>query len=197
LNQLLKNRDREILIHYERFWHTSAAIVEFTARAMMTPKPIFVAEFPPNTKDEDWVYATIGTSRQALPNSALHKTLPRVELFLYSRQRSSQISEFLAGMASYPFVNRTFLSMGDTIPGTNSIMSESTISDVLLTYPYFEPVEFSVIHHKDKTHTFMVWVTPIYPSERQFVRDHSWDALEDLFREAETDTSDFGRKPVA
>lgn len=183
--------------HYQKFWGTSATITEFNPQDDVSPTPICVAEFAPDSEDQDWVYATVGASRMEIPLSATHNTIPRLELFLYSRQQQPELARFLAGLATYPFVHQTFLSRGDTIRGTKPILSESGLADVLLTYPYFEADGFGIIHCNDKTHTYMVWVIPIYPSERQFIREHGWNALEDLFNENETDTSDFYRQPVA
>ena len=55
---------------------------------------------------------------------------------------------------------------------------------------------FDTIQHRDGSHTEVLWATPIYQSERMFVKQHGWKALIELFLEHETEPADLWRPPV-
>lgn len=192
-------RNHEILDHYRNYWGDPEAIIEFDLQELTKKShSISIAEFSPHSENEDWVYATIGAADLHLLSSDLRgDQTKKIEFFIYSRRRNQEIVEFLAGLAVYSLVNKTFLFIGDTIVGDRPIVNGSKLRDILLTYPYFESKNFAVIHHNDNTHSSMAWVVPIFPSEREFLLKNGWDGLEDLFRENETDTSNFYRQAVA
>jgi hypothetical protein len=55
----------------------------------------------------------------------------------------------------------------------------------------------AVVHHEDGTHTQILWVVPIYLSERLYAREHGPEALEELFSTHDTDATDLWRPAVA
>ncbi len=184
--------------HYRDFWGKPKEVLVFDLKELSGSSTlIHVAEFSPESESEDWVYATIG-AHNLVSNGGTSKEsqVRKFEFFIYSRIQNQELAEFLAGLSIYPLLNKTFFSIGDTVRGDKPVFNGSGLSDVLLTYPYFEAKDFAIIHH-DGTHISMVWIVPIFPSERQFLHTNSWDALENLFREKEIDTSDFFRKAVA
>lgn len=198
MNKLLTGRNKEILEHYQKFWGYPREIFDFDVKEYTdSPHLIYIAEFPPNSDGEDWVYATVGNYNVDLSGRIKNEERSRkLEFFLYSNLPNPEIAKFLASLCVYPAVNKTYFSVGDTVRGETSILEGSALTDVLLTYPYFEERDFGIIHHTDNSHTLMIWLIPLYQTERQFVHESSWDALEELFRKNATDTSDFFRESV-
>ncbi len=86
---------------------------------------------------------------------------------------------------------------GATIPGPpGGLFPGSPLTDLLLAKPYFLDEDFDVVLHGDGSHTHILWVIPIYPSERLFAERYGDVALFDLFMEYEVDSSDLSRPPV-
>ena len=73
----------------------------------------------------------------------------------------------------------------------------SPLTDLFLTAPEGMPPSFDHVDLDDGTHVEMVWVVPVYPAERAVAVRDGWRALEQRFRERETDTADLRRAPVA
>jgi hypothetical protein len=156
-------------------------------------------EFAPTTPDQDWVYATLGASRTPLKDANTpkkDKRQRRIELFIYSNERNTELREILTRLAIYPFEHNTFFAPHHTVRGEKSIVEGSPLTDVLFQLPYGEPNEFWIVRHNDSSHTHILWVIPIYRSEKELVNQRGWEALRDLFEQQNTDTSDFRRSPV-
>lgn len=190
-----KEHDLEIIDHYTRFIHSHGRKSEVADLPEPAPHPVAVIEFAPPSEDFDWVYATVGMSRKAMPQSPAEQ---RVEIVFYSRQSNSSIVDFLTRLVAYPFVVGTFLAPGHSIAGTPDvgIVESSPLTDVLLTIPYFEPPEFEVVAHSDGSHTHVLWAIPIYTSERLFVNQHGYMALLARFSANSTEASNLWRPPV-
>ncbi len=193
------HRDSEVIQHYIRYWAQPATVVKFDHDGQLAPNPIFVVEFAPSEEAESWVYATVGASRQPMPypdDWIGEKPEHRIELFICARQRNYALREVLAGLAVYPFQYKTFIAAGHTIPGTHSIVPDASLTDILFTRAYGMQQDFETIHHSDGSHTHILWVVPIYRSERLFILQYGWQALIDLFFEHKPDISDFSRLQV-
>lgn len=191
--------DSHIIQHYIRFWGEPAHVFKPNHSEKTPPGPIFIAAFAPRSDEQDWVYATIGMSRQPMPyptDWAREKPERRVELFIYARRRIDELRILLTSLAEYPFDKMTFFGPEHTILGNRGIVEGSPLTDILFIRPYGEPPEFEIIHYDDTHHVEMLWVIPIYRSERQFIREDGWNALQDLFYQQGTDTSDFFREAV-
>lgn len=195
----LTSWDLQIVRHYERFLGQPDEVTRLDHDCKPAPNPIFVLDFSPASQDDDWVYATVGASRQIMPypdNWSYEKQKLRMELFIYSRRPNHELRELLLNLAVYPFTHGTFLAPGHVIPGKQSIVTGSSLTDVLFTMEYGRPQEFHLVHHSDGDHTQMLWVVPIYASEHKLFKEHGWDALKELFYQHSADTSDFFRPPV-
>ncbi len=197
-NMQYQPQDREIFDHYNRYLrreHTRLFRVD----------AVFVMEFAPSadpsSEDHDWMYTTVGASRQPLSyreNQAGEVSKPRVELMLYARHPQEALADALTDLATYPSRHKTFFAPGHTVAGSagHGIVAGSPLTEILLTRPYFQSSDIEVIHHSDGSHTHILWVIPLYPSERRFVRQRGASALIDLFCDNETDTSDLWRPPT-
>ena len=106
------------------------------------------------------------------------------------------MAEFLAKLAFYPVQRNTFLAPGHIVPGDLGVVEGSSLTNVLITRPYFQEAAFEVVHHQDGYHTHILWVIPIHTSERLFAVEHGHRALENAFADNEVDTSDLYREAV-
>jgi hypothetical protein len=191
--------ESNIVQHYAHFWGKYDNIFEQTGVLNDSHDSIFVLEFSPDTDDQDWTYATAGMSRSPMfyPDNWQEKSQDnRAEIFIYSKNRNEDLKTLLAALAGYPFLKNTFLAPGHTIPGVQGIGGNPYLTDILFLRPIGEPTEFEVIHRKNFGHIQMLWIIPIYSSERKFIKRNGWNALVDLFYDKKAETSDFYRKPV-
>jgi hypothetical protein len=117
---------------------------------------------------------------------------------MYSRERRKELAEVVATLASYPFIQRTAFTVGDTIAGTpgDGVVDGSPLTEFILTYVYFEAEGIDTIEHDDGTHTQVLWATPLYHSERVFAKIHGWKELIGLFLREETQPADLFRPAV-
>jgi hypothetical protein len=118
---------------------------------------------------------------------------------MYSAVRQEELANVLAKLASYPYVNSTFLAAGHTIAGKagEGIVEGSPLTDFLFTPVYFEEDGFDMFQLSDKTHVEVLWATPIYVTERMFAKQHGWKTLvEGPFIEHEIQPGDLWRPAV-
>lgn len=195
--------DAEVIAHYSRFLDAEPNIIAVDYVPEGAPKPMAVLEFPPPSDEYDWIYTTVGVSRQPMPDpdqSGEDPTGRRMELIMLSRTQSKELPDFLVALAIYPFMYNTFFAFGNLVPGRpgSGVVEGSPLTEILLTFPHFMPDDFATIHHSGGSHTHIIWLVPIHLSERLYAREHGHETLEQLFGESEVvDTSDFFRGPVA
>jgi hypothetical protein len=194
-------REVEVGRHYERRLGAPVRVVEYSEEVDGAPAQIFVAEFRPVSDDTDWVYATIGMSGRPQPGSqapADGEDGLRVELYIMSRTQQAELSESLAALALYPFVNQTMLDAGHTIAGIEGqgIAAGSPLTEILIIPSVPPDPVFDQIRHANGTETSVLCVIPIHRSERLFAVERGWHELIHLFFERGTDTSDLWRGPA-
>lgn len=194
------DRDKEIIAVYNRSMGSAKNVFRFADVPESVPNPIYVMEFAPPLPEYDWIFATVGVSNKPMPHDATRNRInfdQRIELIIYARQHYDELPDLLAKLAVYPFYHKTFLAPGHTISGNGKgVVSGDPLTELLFTYPDSDSIEFQPIHHSDGTHTRLLFVVPLYPSEREFVRTQSMQDLEDRFFENKTDTSDLWRQPI-
>jgi hypothetical protein len=119
-----------------------------------------------------------------------------MDLVAYSATQQEALIGVLQTLSTYPFVLNTYFGWSHTIAGTpnSGIVEGSPLTDILLAPP--NPVEMAVVRHHDGKHTHILWVVPIYPSERLYIREHGYPALENKFASHEVDAADLWRPPV-
>src|SRR6266511_3019329 len=103
--------DTEVIEHYSRFLGSEPHVTGIGNVPEGVPNPIAVLEFTPPSEEYDWVYATLGASREAMPDpqhSAGHPTGRRMELIMLSRKQHKELPDLLVTLATYPFVFDTF-----------------------------------------------------------------------------------------
>lgn len=121
----------------------------------------------------------------------------RAEYLFYSSDREPAVNDVLANLAVRPWLYGKVYCDGDTIAGPpEGLFPDSPLTDLLLAKPYFLDEDFDPVLHKDGTHTHILWVIPIHPSERLFAERSGDLALFELFMEQEIDSSDLSRPPV-
>lgn len=196
----LPPNDVSIIRHYVQFIGRASRFLKFN-QLPDAAQPLLVVEFPPPSDEEAWIYATVGASREPMPYPADWTDAQperRIELMAYLEQRNEELPSLLAGLAAYPFLKHTFLAPGHTMgaPADDGIVTGSPLTAALFTAPYFEERAFRMIQQPDGTFVHMLWVVPIYNSERLYARQHGDRALVQLFHEHETNLPDLWREPV-
>ena len=198
---MLSPGNEQVLEHYKHFWGEPKQLFFSDRNNVSPPGPIIVAEFRSDDKTPIWTYATIGVSRYPMPyppNWRHDKSDKRIELLMYAYQPMQELVDLLGGLALYPFSQRTFLGVGHTIPGPRggAVVEGSPLTDILLIPALTEPKEFRILHIDQDHHIELLWVVPIYNSERLFVKEHGWGKLVELFSDKEVNAKDFTRLPV-
>lgn len=194
--------DNQVLQHYIRFWGEPRRVLESTAPPQTPPGPIYVAEFFLGTQQEPyWAYATVGASRSPMcyPETVQgQKSDFRFELLIYSLEQDAELIGTLRALANYPFYYKTYIGIGHRIAGSEGagVVEGSPLTDILFAPPLNEPREFASLHLDGNLHTDILWVTPIYQSERLYAQEHGWLKLIELFADKEIDSEDFQRAPV-
>jgi hypothetical protein len=192
-------QDIKVVEHYYKYLGRETNALFFHNLPEVAPNPITVMEFAPPSNEYDWVYTTVGASRKlAIYKTPTDTLTGRVEFMIYTRKQYPDITKLLLKLAIYPFLQRTVFRVGDLVPGEqgSGVVEGSPLTEILLTYPYTEPPEFGILHNEDGSHVHILWIIPIYYSERLFAREHGYKELEKLFGRGDVDTSDLWRKAV-
>lgn len=203
-------RDLEIISHYNRYFGQEARVIPFGNRPKPAPQSVAVIEFAAQSSESDWVYATVGASHEPQPgltNQAAQtpqgappeqQMEGRIELVLLSRESHDDLVDLLESLAVYPFVTGGYFGPGHTVAGSpgSGVVEGSPLTEILLGVPHFEPPDFELIQHADGSHTHLLWVVPIYLSERLYIKEHGYFAFEELLVEKEANTSDLWRASV-
>jgi hypothetical protein len=192
-------RDIEIVQHYYKHLGKETRALLFDTLPAPSPNPIFVMEYAPPSDEYDWVYTTVGASRKIQKLEISDKTLMhRTEFIMFANKQNDEIVDTLLTLAAYPFIYETTFNVGDLVAGTpgEGIVTSSPLTEILLTHTYSNPPEFETIIHADGDTSHILWVIPIYLSERTYAREQGYLELERLFGIQQTDTSDLWRKPV-
>ena len=185
--------------HYLHYWGDYQNVYEINHAPSVFKRPLRIVEFSPESEDQDWVYATVGMSSKSMPypdSWVGERSENRAELFIYSREKNEKIIDVLVPLSEYPFIHNTFLGVGHTVPGRTGIGGNAALTDILVLRPMGEEPEFEIIHQAPDIHVQMLWLVPIYDSERLFIKKKGWNSLVDIFFEKRTETSDFSRKRV-
>lgn len=196
--------ERQILKHFVQFWGEPRDIYQSSQPIASPPYPVYIAEFDlGDGSDPYWAYATIGMSRNAMPgmpDKTPSENERQCELFIYSGSNKFQadLTELLTILADYPFRHKTFFYSGHRVAGTEGqgVVKNSPLTEIFLLYPYNEPREFSAAHDNMNRHVDILWVTPIYKSERLYAAQAGWEKLVERFEANEIDSADFERLPV-
>jgi len=194
----LLNVDKLVMKHYIQYWGEPIEVNKLDWPQEGGLGGSFrIVKFVPQA-DEKRIYATVGLSAQAMParlptpNDAFE---PRAELFIYADLETNSLIELLTALVVYPFENQTFLWTRQTILGKSPVTDHSKMTSVYITSPYFEEESFHSLHINDH-HIQMLWIVPIYESEREYKIKYGWQALEELFEEKELDIWSLQRDPL-
>lgn len=194
--------DSDVLSHYLRHGYELAEEHAIDDMPPGAPSPIKVVMLKSTEYQNDWLYATVGMGRTAMPTadgtSTTDTPWDRVELAIPAREPTSDLVRLLRDLAAYPFYARRPIGLGHTIARSPDagVVQGSPLTDVLLAPPYFQPPSFQLIQHSDGTRTRVLMIVPIYPEELQYARDRGWKWLEERFREAQTSDTDWWRPSV-
>jgi hypothetical protein len=182
----------ELLAHYRRVWpDRNVTSVHWTPEHMATRLPdLHIAKVEPAQPGEAWVFATIGAWR------ATESTDHGLEFVAVARSEAAAVMTHLGQLAYYqagPPENR--LGVGHTLGIGEGWIPGSPLDALLISLPYLWGPSLEHCQLKGR-HIQVLWVIPVYESERAFGREHGLDALEQRFEDLSLDYVDPFRKPV-
>ena len=183
----------KILEHYRGFWpDRSVESVHWTPEHLGTRLPdLHIAKVRPRARGDYWIFATIGAWR------ATEAEEHGLEFVAAARSEAAGVMAHLGQLAYYhagPPENR--LGVGHTLAIGEPWMPGSPLDAILVSLPY--PWGPSLEHCQIGTrHIQVLWLLPIYETERAFARTDGLEALESRFQESAFDFLDPGRASVA
>lgn len=176
---------RAIKRHYEQVWCSTGSVVRFPKGPIHElPSGFRVVRFEPTHHRQLWTYATVGMS---LPSDAC-----RLELFVLANRRIDfDVAEVLFAVAHY---HRTAnpLDLGHTVNFGRGWADNSRCTHALVSLPYLDGPILENAEVAGRQVRFL-WLVPITPAEKDYVRMNGQSALEDLFEESGFDYADPGR----
>lgn len=201
--KVLDHRDHEIIQHFINFLGTPKSISQTNEVRKPTPSPISILEFAPNSKNNFWVYATIGANRRPMPypkDWTDEKPELRVEFIicLNRPQPGTEIADSLTFLVEFPFVHNTFFDEGHVIDGSarGGIVQSSPLTDFFFENAYYYKQGLQFAHHEDGSHSRVLWVIPLYSSERLFYKKYGHESLLEIFNKDQTNLFDLQRLPA-
>jgi hypothetical protein len=146
--------------------------------------------FAPREQDKTgfWIYLTGGMSlkEMELPPAGREAKVPsRAEYVFYSARKDPRYIDMLTLLVVFPFVDKTFVSMGHTVGLSEAINDSGSLNAVVLLKTLFRghAEVFDAVRVAGDAVNFL-WVVPITESERQYKQVHGLDALLDVFTDA-------------
>jgi hypothetical protein len=187
----LSSSDHVILEHYENRWGKATQVYTISdPRVPAQANPLYVAEFTLPI-DRLTIYASIGMSRAPMISGNPQRD-HRVEIFLGTFQPHPVLPKRIAMLAAYPHKGNKSIDNEHTIPLGEPIVPNSQLTSVIFTPPYFDPPGF---HHINmgSYHIRILWVIPLYESEREFKIKDGWKSLRKIFEEKHVAIGDLMR----
>jgi hypothetical protein len=182
----------QILAHYRSVWPgRSITSIHWTPGPTASRLPdLHLATVAPRNAKDSWVFATIGAWR------ATEHERHGLEFVAVSKDRSIDVMERLGMVAFYqagPNENR--LGVGHTLSIGEAWVEGSPLHALLISLPYAWGPKLEHCLLVDR-HIQVLWVLPIYESERTFARIDGLEALEQRLEAAHIDTIDPMRPSV-
>lgn len=134
-----------------------------------------------------WVYISAGASE------VQHENFDPLEFMLVAPKQSDRFIELLTWTASYNIVEP--LNLGHTFPVGEPWFEDSSCDYFLLTLPYLHGQNLEICCLTEE-HIHIYWLLPITKAEKDFIYEHSRDALEELFEQKELEYCRPDRKSI-
>jgi hypothetical protein len=181
-----------ILSHYRGFWGAdNVEEVHWTPEHTASRLPDFhIAKVRPQQPDGMWIFATIGAWRATAAEQH------GLEFVAAARSASATVLRHLMMAAYYhagPPENR--LGVGHTVAVGEGWVDGSPLDALLVSLPYLwgPKLEHCQLPYR---HIQVLWLIPIYETERAYARAHGADALEQRFEATAFDYLDPFRASV-
>jgi suppressor of fused protein SUFU len=158
--------------------------------------PFQVVEFEHGPFDQTAAFATLGLGRQPLHSRVSGRHIQH-ELVMAARLGGS--NSFLPGIVIdcglAVIASGTALLRGDVIGPRGPIAPGSEMEALYASNPVYFPDGFEVVDDGNGT-TVFVWLVPISRAEAEYVRQHGWEAFEQLLDEKQPNLVDLGRRSI-
>lgn len=177
--------------HLERHFPDRSHAVIAPVRAGVEERlPGFrVLRVAPDEDGESWLYATCGAagSRPAGEDGA--------EYVLFAPAQDPVIVEMLAALATVDADAPEGLGVGSILALGRPWIGQSWARHLLVLPPYPFGPGFEVYRDGERR-TVVLWLVPILAVEAEYVREHGYKALEQVFETRETNVADPARTSV-
>jgi hypothetical protein len=125
------------------------------------------------TSEEVTIYATLGASAFEQPGYAPSH---RFEFYTGLLPEKDEMAVVLADVAIYSVKEQAPIGPGHTITFLEPLWPGTRMSSVSLERSDVDLIPI-LANQQDRVHVEFLMITPLYPSELQFKKDHSLDAL--------------------
>ncbi len=148
-----------------------------------------VLRVAPESDGEAWLYATSGAAGSR-PEGA-----DGAEYVLLAPAQDPVIVEMLGALATVNADAPEGLGVGSILALGRPWIAQSWARHLLVLppYPFGEGFE---VHRDDERRTVVLWLVPILAVEADYVREHGYKALEQIFERRETNVADPARTSV-
>ncbi|MES1052113.1 suppressor of fused domain protein [Bacillus thuringiensis] len=197
MNFFRKNKLIEIQKKYYEHFGDPSQILEYTwgergakrvelDNTVLKKGMLYVLEFPKNEDRPVWTYVTLGMSAEYMINGA------KGELIWLNANQNDEITDLLAGLAHYPFIDATSFDYGDTISNADT-ESDFSMNVLLVSPAVIEAGESpELMEFFEEKELDLFWLLPIHQAEKEYMMEQGdISALFDLWLEKEIDTETF------
>jgi len=177
--------------HLERFLPDSSLAVIAPVRSEVEERlPGFrVLRLAPGAAGQAWVYATSGATRSSAERAV------GAEYVLLAPVADPAIVEMLGALATVNADAEEGLGVGSIIALGRPWIARSWARHVLVLPPYPFGPGFEVYEDEERR-TVVLWLVPILAVEAQYVREHGYEALEQLIERHAVNVADPARTSV-
>lgn len=177
--------------HLERFFPGSAQAVIAPVRAGVEERlPGFrVVRIEPLEAAKPWIYATCGAARSVDEGGR------GAEYVLFAPAPDPVLVEMLATLAVVNADAQQKLGVGSVIALGRPWVAGSWANHLLVTAPYPFGPGFEVYEDGARSNV-VLWLVPILTAEAQYVREHGYQALEQIIETRKANVADPGRSSV-
>jgi hypothetical protein len=177
--------------HLERWFPDSSLAVIAPVRSEVEERlPGFrVLRLAPGEAGKPWVYATCGASQMSSAGEV------GAEYVLLTPAADAVVVEMLAALATVDAGAPEGLGVGSIVALGRPWIARSWARHLLVLPPYPFGPGFEIYEEAGRR-TVVLWLVPILAAEAQYVREHGYEALEQLIERRAANVADPARTSV-
>jgi hypothetical protein len=138
-------------------------------------------------------FCTVGMSDYPLKSRVSDKTIFHELLLMCYDPAPPNLSAILEQLTLAALTHHSAYLAGEVIERENPIVPGSQTRAFCAIPPSLLPDSFAVFDFEEGKSTVFVWMAPVTREEAQFIREHGWTEMEDIFIDKDTDLLDLHR----